>query len=88
MLKCDYGLKGTGYAGICSFTIQLLVLIIALLCTDIRKSLVWPDSRTFDGCREFFRIALPNTLMIFLDIWAWEAMMIFSGWLGVKEQAT
>ena len=88
IVRNNLGITGTGYAAVCTFTTQLIVLVIAICCSEMKKCLVYPDSRIFSGFCEFLKIALPNTIMLVLDWWVWELMMIFSGWLGVIEQAT
>lgn len=54
----------------------------------MKKALVCPDRRVFEDSWEFLSIAFPNVLMLCLDWWVFELMIVFSGWLGVKEQAT
>ena len=35
----------------------------------------------------YFGLALPSYVMLALDWWVWELMVVISGLLGVKEQA-
>jgi multidrug resistance protein, MATE family len=37
---------------------------------------------------EYFSIGIPSTIMLCLDWWVWELLILISGYLGVHEQAT
>jgi hypothetical protein len=47
--------------------------------------MVWPDMRILLGLKEYLQIAIPSMLMIFLDWWVWELMILLSGYLSVPE---
>ena len=84
----DLGILGTGYSSACSFFVTFLALIyFSFKQKDIRETMVWPDTRIFLGLKEYLYIAIPSMLMIFLDWWVWELMILLSGYLSVAEQA-
>ena len=41
----------------------------------------------WEGAKAYLRIAIPTTIMICLDWWAWELMILISGTFGVDQQA-
>jgi MATE family multidrug resistance protein len=82
----DLGILGTGYSSACSFFVTFLALIyFSLKQEDIKETMVWPDYRIFFGLKEYLYIAVPSMLMIFLDWWVWELMILLSGYLSVPE---
>ena len=46
-----------------------------------------PDHRVFLGFNTYMSLAVPSTIMLVLDWWIWELMVLISGYLGVNEQA-
>jgi MATE family multidrug resistance protein len=84
----NLGILGTGYSSACSFLVTFLALIyFSFQQKEIQETMVWPDRRIFLGLREYLQIAIPSMLMIFLDWWVWELMILLSGYLSVPEQA-
>jgi MATE family multidrug resistance protein len=85
-LKLD--IRGIGLAVLIT---ELIVFGLLLGFThyqkDIQDALIMPDSRVFDDLRTFFSIAFPSYVMLALDWWVWELMILISGYLGVQEQA-
>ena len=49
--------------------------------------MILPDKRVFTDFKEYFALAIPSTIMVTLDWWIWEFMVLISGWLSVEEQA-
>ena len=47
-----------------------------------------PDRRVFDELKQYMKIGIPSTVMLCLDWWVWELLILISGWLGTHEQAT
>ena len=47
-----------------------------------------PDKRIFEanGLKQYWRLGWPSSLMISLDIWVWELLVLISGYLGVLAQ--
>ena len=54
---------------------------------DISEAVIMPDQRVFADFKEYFRLAIPSTVMVTLDWWIGEFMVLISGWLSVDEQA-
>jgi MATE family multidrug resistance protein len=44
-----------------------------------------PDRRVMEDLKPYFRIAIPSTVMLCLDWWVWELLILISGWLGPHE---
>lgn len=47
-----------------------------------------PDRRVFEDLKQYMKIGIPSTVMLCLDWWVWELLILISGWLGTHEQAT
>ena len=41
----------------------------------------------FDGIRQYLNIGLPNVILLYMNFWVWELMILLSGLLSVHEQA-
>ena len=82
--KLGLGVYGTGYAAIISFSCRLMLLMMLTLREkDILDTCFWPDKRTFMCLMDYIKIGLPSTFMLCLDWWAWEMMLMFSGYFGI-----
>lgn len=85
----DYGIVGTGISNVITQSLTFLLLIFYTNTQeDIAKSIQWPNEGVYDGLREYFAIGIPSTIMLCLDWWVWELLILISGYLGVHEQAT
>lgn len=84
------GIAGIGYANAISQFIVFLSLFMFTTCMpDLKEAITMPDSRIFElqGIKDYMNLAVPSTIMITLDWWVWEFMILISGLIGVKEQA-
>ena len=52
-----------------------------------RESWNWFDKASIFKIVEFLKIGIPSCLMVLLDSWPYEVYTIYSGWLGVHQQA-
>ena len=52
---------------------------------DLREAWILPDSRVFGKVGAYISLAIPSTMMICLDWWVWELMILFAGMIGVVE---
>ena len=50
--------------------------------------MVYPDKRMFQDLGAYAWLGLPYTLMVVLDQWAWELLILLSGFWTVDEQAS
>lgn len=50
--------------------------------------MVWPDRRIFKDLGAYFFMGVPYALMIVIDQWAWELLILLSGFWTVNEQAS
>jgi hypothetical protein len=51
----------------------------------MQEALVSPDRRVIEDLKPYMAVALPSVIMIALDWWAWELLILIGGWLGVPE---
>ena len=47
--------------------------------------MIYPDRRTFQDLGAYAWLGLPYTLMVVLDQWAWELLILLSGFWTVEE---
>ena len=84
----EMGITGIGLANVCT---QLIIFVLLVsytnMQTDIQEAIFYPDSRTYNDLKTYFSLAIPSTMMLCLDWWVWELMVLISGYLGVDEQA-
>ena len=87
MIKLDWGIFGTGVAGFLTQVIAIIVVFTYSYYQDVIKE-TWfmPSLNSItSGVREYLKIGLPSAAMICLGCWAWELLMIISGWLSKEE---
>lgn len=54
---------------------------------EIKEAVQYPNSNTFTGIYEYLSLGIPSAMMLCLEWWAFEAMAIMAGYVGVNEQA-
>ena len=54
---------------------------------NIKRTWVFPDSRTFMNLGSFLKIGIPGALMLCFEWWVFELLAIFSGLMGVAPLA-
>jgi len=82
------GMKGAGMAIAMSNALIFIAMNVYMLFIDeIQEAVKWPDKRMFKDIWPYLKLGVPSSLSICFDWWAFELMTLFSGILGVKEQA-
>lgn len=61
--------------------------IYALFQDDIKEAMILPDTRIFEDLGAYFCLGLPSAVMIVLDQWAYEFLILLAGIWTVEEQA-
>ena len=51
----------------------------------MKEALFFPDKTIFIGMYEHLKLGLNTAVIISVDFWAFESMVIMGGLLGVKE---
>jgi multidrug resistance protein, MATE family len=84
----EMGLRGLGLAmSITNFNILLIVLVYCFCYKQISIALRKPDIESFKGWYEYLSIALPSTVIICSEWWAFEILTIISGLISIEAQA-
>ena len=84
-----FGFSGLGVSLFFAyFTMLTCMLIYEHFQHDIREAAVMPDKRVFQDLKAYFWLGLPYTLMVVIDQWAWELLILLAGFFTVKEQAS
>lgn len=85
VIKYNYGVVGTGYAGVISNgSILIICLIYTSMLEDVKEGVFWPDSRSCTGIYEYLKVGIPSVVMIAAEWWAYEVIAILTGLFGVK----
>lgn len=82
------GITGTGLAY--SLTNFINITVTQGYMTRIpglKDACIWPDASSFRGFREFLSLGIPSMTVIFLEQSAFELLLLFGGFLGVKASA-
>lgn len=86
--KMGKQVTGLGYA---MATTNLLmfasVTVISHSVTRLKPALLMPTREAFRDWGEYFSIAVPVTVMLSAEWWAYEILNFSSGYLGVTQQA-
>jgi membrane protein YqaA with SNARE-associated domain len=45
------------------------------------------DREAFDKIWEFLKLGIPASSMLVIELWGYDMICIFSGWLGLKQLA-
>ena len=90
IIYLDWGIEGIGYTASITFCIELIGnIIITHFQKDLKESLdvsfFNPD--VFINVYEYIRLGIPGTSIMLLDWGSYEILAIFSGFIGVKNQA-
>ena len=64
------------------------ILIYSSCIPEISEAKFLPEKRTFRGIGQYLALGIPSTMMLCLEWWAFEAMVLMSGYIGVDAQAT
>ena len=85
----DTGVVGLAYASsLKDFFLMVSVRIYGSCSSDINVALTPITKEAFMGWCEYLRVALPSTVMICAEWWAFEILTILSGILGVTSLAS
>lgn len=83
VIKLDWGIFGTGVAGFLTQVIAIIVVFAYSYRQDVMKETWFMPSlgSITSGVKEYLKIGLPSAAMMCFDWWAFELLMIISGWL-------
>lgn len=84
----DMSIQGVGLAS----SLSNLIIYISLLnyttyIPEIKEAVQWPNKQMFRGIIEYLSLGFPSAMMLCLEWWAFEAMTLLTGYIGVDEQA-
>lgn len=89
IIRMDMALVGTGLSLFIAYlTMLIMMLVYSTYQDDIKEAMVYPDMRIFKDLGAYAWLGLPYTLMVVLDQWAWELLILLAGFWTVDEQAS
>ena len=83
VIKLELGITGTGIANVITNTIFFATLYtFTHYQEDLKEAIFMPDRRTLDstGIKEYVKLGVPSIIMICLDWWVWELMVLMCGY--------
>lgn len=81
-------LYGVAFAGLATNGVNFaLIMVFLLFDKEMVDALVAPDQRIFTDLGSYLMQSVPNTIILFIDYWAWEQMTLATGYLGIVSQA-
>ena len=88
LVYLEMGIEGLGIAVTLTQVVVFVgMLILTNMQEDLKEALIPFDKRAFQDLSPYFNIAFPGYVMLALEWWVWELMILISGLLGVEEQA-
>ena len=84
----DLGLTGLGIAGAISNGLQLMFInLYTCYSKDVKFSVSIFDKRIYqkDEFNQFLNLAIPSVLIMWLNWWIWELMLLVSGFISVDD---
>ena len=89
VVQHNLGIFGLGLANCITYAVALtLVMIYQTNLPEIQKAKCSMfDKRVFDleGIRQYTSVGVPNVLLLYMNFWIWELMILLSGLLSVHE---
>ena len=79
-----YGIIGASIATIITYTLNFIV--VTCYCyfqQDLKESFFLPTRECLSNLSEYLKIAIPNSLIISLEYWSYEALAIYSSYISV-----
>ena len=85
LLKLD--ILGLGLANVLTqLCVYSLLLVYTRMQEDLQEAFVpFTLSEASNELGPYIKLAIPSTIMLVLDWWVWEFMILISGYLGVNE---
>ena len=90
VFKEEFGLYGVAISANITYILLLLILVLYI---SFKKGVVKPGSWTwynrdsFTNLYEYLVYGLPSTIIFWLDIWTFEWLILFAGYIGSNEQS-
>ncbi|XP_057518883.1 protein DETOXIFICATION 16-like isoform X1 [Amaranthus tricolor] len=82
VFKCHLGSKGAALANTMSYWINCLLLVAYMkFSSSCSKTWVSFSSASFQGILGFLRLAIPSAVMVCLEMWSFEMIVLLSGLL-------
>ncbi|PWA90664.1 MATE efflux family protein [Artemisia annua] len=89
VFKLDFGAAGAALAIGISYTINVIFLVIYLYNSkSCEKTRVTCSGDVYSSIKEFFRFAIPSAVMICLEWWSYEIVILLSGLLPNPQLET
>ncbi|KAF9592456.1 hypothetical protein IFM89_014946 [Coptis chinensis] len=82
IFKCGLGIKGAALANVTSYWVNAIMLVLYVNFSPSCKNTWTGFSRAaFHDVLHFFRLAVPSAVMMCLELWSFELMVLISGFL-------
>ena len=82
------GIKGVGIANTLTNMMIFTFLALVHICVkEIRDTLQWPNKKSFKDLYGYLELGLPISLMLYMEWWMGEVMLMLCGLISVHVQA-
>ncbi|GKC09001.1 MATE efflux family protein [Tanacetum coccineum] len=89
VFKLDFGAAGAALAIGISYTFNVILLVLYLYYSkSCEKTRVTCSGDVYSSIKEFFRFAIPSAVMICLEWWSYEIVILLSGLLPNPQLET
>lgn len=86
LIKMELEIVGLGIAMVFTQTVVLIGLMAyTYMQKDLKEALIPFDKRAFEDLGVQFKYGVSTYLMLGLEWWVWELMILISGLLGVEQ---
>lgn len=83
------GITGTSLSTFITYvTLFVIITVYASLQKDIKDSWFLPGKETFINIWPYIKLALPTTMMICLEWWAFEVLTLMAGFISIDAIAS
>ncbi|CAO2165970.1 unnamed protein product [Urochloa humidicola] len=89
VFKTGFGYTGAALTTSISYWLNVGMLVVYIMfSSSCKETRTRPTTEAFKGVGAFLRLALPSALMICLEWWSFELLILFSGFLPNPELQT
>ena len=83
------GIKGTSIATVITHTLNLTIATLYVnRLDDIKEAIFFPDSDSYKGLGNYFKLGGPSIAMLCMEWWSFEIMTLIAGYISVDAIAT
>ena len=88
IIEFELGVAGAAMATTITYAIMTAAtILISLTKAELRDAIFWPNNETYRNIGGYLRVAIPSTLMLCLEWWAYEVFTLLAGLISINSMA-